>query len=216
MTSTRALLIEDFPVLTKYYREILERQFDEVIHIDNFHDALSTITTNPATNPYELVIMHNVIRGEYLNDRTDGFVLAQELKRRRPSCPLLYTTNRLSTHLVGSIIREVNPEALIFRPDVTDAKLEQAIVNLRYGKTYYSSSIIPLMRFDIASSNIVDRTDRNILHYLGQGARTKDLPNLVSLSLPSIEKRKKQLKNLLNAPENDYQLILAARRSGFI
>jgi len=208
--------IEDFPILARYYREILERQFDEVILVDNAHDALAAIMARSEEQSFDLAVLHNVIRGISLDDRADGFALALELKRRHPSTRLFYSTNRLSTYLVGSIIREINPEAMIFRPDLSEIHFEEALHSLRRGETYYSPSIIPMMRFDIASSNIVDRIDRNILHYLGQGARTKDLPSLIALSLPSIEKRKKQLKNLLNDPENDYQLILAARRSGFI
>lgn len=216
MKTTTALLIEDFPILARYYVEVLECHFDEVIMVDNAHAALEAIMARPEDTPFELAIIHNVIKGLTSEDRTDGFALALVLKSRHPSTRLLYSTNRISTYLIGSIIREINPEALIFRPDLKEFNLTQAIEALMANRTYYSSSVIPHMRFDIASSSIVDRIDRNILHYLGQGARTKDLPRLIALSLPSIEKRKKQLKNLLDAPENDYQLILAARRSGFI
>ncbi|MFK8164121.1 MAG: hypothetical protein AB8H12_16875 [Lewinella sp.] len=213
---TTALLIEDFPILARYYREALKSYFDEVVLVDNTSDALKAIEAQSVDTPFDLAILHETISDQGTNNRIDGFALALELKSRHPDTRLLYSINRLSTYLIGSIIREINPEALVFRPDLSEVEFVHAIKSVQLGKSYHSPSIVPHMHYDIASSSLVDRIDRNILHYLGQGARTKDLPRLIALSLPSIEKRKKQLKNLLNNPESDYQLILAARKRGLI
>ncbi|WP_020570855.1 response regulator [Neolewinella persica] len=213
---TTALLIEDFPILARYYREALKSYFDEVILVDNTTDALKALEAQPVDAPFNLAILHETISDKGKNNRIDGFALALELKSRHPDTRLLYSINRLSTYLIGSIIREIAPEALVFRPDLSEVEFVHAIKSIQSGKPYHSPSIVPHMHYDIAGSSLVDRIDRNILHYLGQGARTKDLPRLIALSLPSIEKRKKQLKNLLNDPESDYQLILAARKQGLI
>lgn len=216
MKPSTTLLIEDFPILVRYYQGVLEHHYDEVILVDNANDALDAIMARPVDSPFDLTVLHETIMPRAGDVRIDGFALALELKSRHPRTRLLYSINRLSTYLIGSIIREIDPEALVFRPDLSEVEFAHAIKSLKSGKSYHSASVVPHMRCDIAASSLVDRVDRNILHYLGQGARTKDLPRLIALSLPSIEKRKKQLKNLLDDPGSDYQLILAARSRGLI
>jgi len=138
------------------------------------------------------------------------------LREHHPETKILYSIDLLSSYKVGSIIREINPEAILYRPDITPFEFSTAIRSMAEDKSYASPSVVPHMRNDIVGNKILDIIDRRILHYLGQGARTKDLPHLIALSLPSIEKRKKSLRNLLDDPGNDYQMIQAARRLGLI
>ena len=63
----------------------------------------------------------------------------------------------------------------------------------------------------------MDKIDRQILYELSIGTKTKDLPNIVPLSIAGIEKRKRILKRVFDVEyQGDKALITKAREKGFI
>ena len=63
----------------------------------------------------------------------------------------------------------------------------------------------------------VDKIDRQIFYELSLGTRTKDLPEVVPLSIAGVEKRKRLLKEKFDVEEQgDKALIIKAREMGFI
>jgi two-component system response regulator NreC len=63
----------------------------------------------------------------------------------------------------------------------------------------------------------IDTYNRNILYHLSLGYKMKDLPKHIPLSLPTIERRKKELKTLLGVSQGgNMELLEVARRKGFI
>ncbi len=215
-SNAAALLIEDYPVLTEFYRQALQGHYTKVVHADSRAKADALIMDRSPNQPFTIALLHERIRCGPEGGQCDGMSLALHLREHHPETKLLYSIDLLSSYKVGSIIREINPEAILYRPDITPFEFSTAIRCMAESKSYASPSVIPHMRNDIVGNKILDMIDRRILHYLGQGARTKDLPHLIALSLPSIEKRKRSLKDFFNYPENDYQLIQAARRQGLI
>lgn len=215
-TGSAVLLIEDYPVLAAFYREALREHYSLVIHADSGAKASSLIADGARSHPFTAALLHERIRCGPEGGQCDGMSLALHLREHRPETKILYSIDCLSSYKVGSIIREINPEAILYRPDITPFEFNAAIRRLTESRSYASPSVVPHMRNDIVGNKVLDLIDRRILHYLGEGARTKDLPRLVALSLPSIEKRKKSLRHLLDDPGNDYQMIQAARRLGLI
>lgn len=215
-SNAAALLIEDYPVLTEFYRAALRGHYPQVIHADSRAKADALIMEGSPNQSFNVALLHERIRCGPEGGQCDGMSLALHLREHHPETKLLYSIDLLSSYKVGSIIREINPEAILYRPDITPFEFSAAIRCITEGGSYASPSVVPHMRNDIVGNKILDLIDRRILHYLGQGARTKDLPHLVALSLPSIEKRKKSLRHLLDDPGNDYQMIQAARRLGLI
>ena len=68
-----------------------------------------------------------------------------------------------------------------------------------------------------SSEFILDEIDRMLLFELSQGAKTKDLPNFIPLSIAGIEKRKRHLKEIFDISKSDDRtLIKVAREKGFI
>lgn len=211
-----ALLIEDYPVLTEFYRKALRGYYPKVFHAESRAKADALIADRSLNQPFTVAILHERVRCGPEGGQCDGMSLALHLREHHPETKLLYSISLLSSYKIGSIIREINPEAILYRPDVTPFEFNTAIKCLMEGKSYASPSVVPHMRDDIVGNKILDMIDRRILHYLGQGARTKDLPQLIALSLPSIEKRKKYLRHFLDDAGNDYQMIQTARRLGLI
>jgi DNA-binding NarL/FixJ family response regulator len=82
---------------------------------------------------------------------------------------------------------------------------------------YYTQKALTAIRKRMANTIHLDENDKKILYYLSQGTKTKDMVEHISLSLPSIENRKRQIKALFGIEkQNDQALIAEARRRGFL
>jgi hypothetical protein len=95
--------------------------------------------------------------------------------------------------------------------------LTESILNVINHVPYYSNSILKLLRQHISNDYNLDNIDRQLLYQLSLGTKTKDLPNMIPLSLPAIEKRKRKLNILFNVENNsDKFLIKAAKDNGYL
>ncbi len=69
----------------------------------------------------------------------------------------------------------------------------------------------------MATRDVIDENDRKMLYELSRGAKMKDLPDIIPLSLAALEKRKRHLKEIFNVEQmEDRFLILAAKEKVFI
>jgi hypothetical protein len=63
----------------------------------------------------------------------------------------------------------------------------------------------------------LDVFDKQILFHLSKGVKTKDLPTYIPLSLSAIEKRKLNIREILEVPGGtDVDLIREAKNKGVI
>ncbi|MGB5497889.1 MAG: histidine kinase, partial [Maribacter sp.] len=83
---------------------------------------------------------------------------------------------------------------------------------------YYTASALSAIRKKMANDfDMVDETDKKILHHISTGIRTKDIGPLISAATTTVESRKRQLKHLFGIEHgNDIELIEEARKRGFI
>jgi hypothetical protein len=84
-------------------------------------------------------------------------------------------------------------------------------------ENFYSQTVIKLVG-QVQYNNIeLDAFDKQILFHLSKGVKTKDLPLYIPLSLSAIEKRKLNIRELLEVKEgNDIDLINEAKTKGVI
>jgi len=99
-----------------------------------------------------------------------------------------------------------------------DQRSLQAMVNtVITAPPYYTQKALMAIRKKMAQDISLDENDKKILYHLSIGTKTKDMVNFISLSLPGIENRKRQLKSLFGVEkQNDQALITASRNRGFI
>jgi hypothetical protein len=77
--------------------------------------------------------------------------------------------------------------------------------------------VIKLLRKQVSTDYLLDGTDRKLLYEISIGTRTKDLPDILPLSIAGIEKRKRQLKKAFNTEtDEDKELIMKAKEKGFL
>jgi len=116
-----------------------------------------------------------------------------------------------------NIIKEISPEGLLIKSDLTSRELAEAFQHVLLDPPYYSSTVNGFLKTTVSSDIYLDDTNRKILHLLSQGVKTKTLKEHIDLSMSAIEKRKKQLKLLFSVEDSkDETLLSEARKKGFI
>jgi hypothetical protein len=74
-----------------------------------------------------------------------------------------------------------------------------------------------LLRKEVTNDFLLDAIDRKLLYELSIGTMMKDLPEILLLSLPAIEKRKNRIKQIFDVSNPyDKELLQKAKEKGFI
>ena len=74
-----------------------------------------------------------------------------------------------------------------------------------------------LLRKEISKDVHIDEIDRKLLYELSIGTKMVELPAILLLSKAGVEKRKRNLKVLLEVDDlSDRELILNAKQRGFL
>ncbi|HRN99104.1 MAG TPA: DNA-binding response regulator, partial [Flavobacterium sp.] len=115
------------------------------------------------------------------------------------------------------IIKTINPSGLVIKNDLTFDELLVAFNKILKGETYYSQTVVKFVSQAQSDTINIDAFDRQILYQLSKGVKTKDIPSFVPLSLSAVEKRKLNLKELLDVKGgSDVDLIRKAKDKGLL
>ena len=148
---------------------------------------------------------------------TSGIDLAMLLRTIFPACKLVIITMHKEPVWVNRIFKSINPEGFISKTEINFRTFPQAYEQILRGEFYYSESISESQRFFIRKNINWDEHDSKILLLLSEGKKTINLPDYMSLSLSSIEKRKANLKKqLIFDGGSDEDLISVAKKLGLL
>jgi DNA-binding NarL/FixJ family response regulator len=139
------------------------------------------------------------------------------IKAEMPDCKVILLTMHTELLKISNIVKNINPNGLIIKNDLTFDELLTAFDKILKDENYYSQTVVKLIS-QIQYDNIdVDQFDKQILYHLSKGTKTKDIPSFVPLSLSAIEKRKLNLKETLHLKgATDIDLIREAKNKGLI
>ncbi len=169
--------------------------------------------------PFDLILLdiglppskkHRLFSGEDVGER------ARELFK---NIKVVVFTSHFCNHKLFNIFKTINPEGFLVKSEINYEDMIKAIYDVICGITYYSKTILQLLRNHMSTDILLDRTDREILYYLSLGLRVKDLPSSVNLSLAGIERRKRHLYDVFNVKtrkKDNRELIQLAREKGFV
>ena len=117
--------------------------------------------------------------------------------------------------IISSILQKINPEGFINKSDCSTDELTEAFKNVLDGGSYYSKAVSNyLNRKD--NGVVLEDIDVRIILLLAKGIKNKNLENYIPLSGSAIEKRKYNIKRMLEVNGDDEDLINEARTQGFI
>ena len=148
---------------------------------------------------------------------TSGEDLAKIARTYLPDAKVIILTMFNESFRILNIIREIDPEGLLIKSDLTSSELADAFQRIIDDQPYYSSTVNSFITKTIKSDIFLDDVNRKILHLLSQGIKTRSLSEHIDLSLSAIEKRKKHLKELFDVEDGkDETLLKNAREKGFL
>lgn len=114
-------------------------------------------------------------------------------------------------------MKNIQPEGLLIKTNVNPLEFLISFEKVISGNLYYSQAVNEMLRKQFINDLVLDNTDRSILFHISKGVKTKDLASIVNLSLPAIEKRKRNIKEAIGVGQGgDLVLIDKAKELGFL
>jgi DNA-binding NarL/FixJ family response regulator len=218
--SMKILIVDDHPFIIQAYKNALEKYSQqgyefEVIQANNCKSGYENIVESKI--PFN-VAFFDISMPEYAEKGIySGEDLAVLTKSEMPSCKVILLTMHDELLKINNIIKNINPNGLIIKNDLTFDELIFAFDKIINNESYYSQTVIKLVGQAKYNDIELDAFDKQILFHLSKGVKTKDLPQYIPLSLSAIEKRKLNIREILEVKgESDIDLINEAKTKGVI
>ena len=219
----RILMVDDHPMIIEGYQMTLiaTKKAHQHLEIDIAHDCdMANELIRKAANseqPYDVLFFDISLPASKDGLITSGEDLAKIARTYLPDSKVIILTMFNESFRILNIIKEINPEGLLIKSDLTSSELAEAFQHILSSPPYYSSTVNNFLNTTITSDVYLDDINRKILHLLSQGIKTRSLKEYIDLSMSAIEKRKKQLKLLFSVEDGkDETLLKIAREKGFL
>lgn len=214
------LIVDDHPFIIQAYKNALDKysqqgyEFD-VTQANNCKSGYENIVG--AKKPFD-VAFFDISMPEYAEKGIySGEDLASLIKNEMPDCKVILLTMHTELLKINNIIKNINPNGLIIKNDLTFDELIFAFNKIINNESYYSQTVIKLVGQAQYNNIELDAFDKQILFHLSKGVKTKDLPQYIPLSLSAIEKRKLNIREILEVKGgSDIDLINEAKTKGVI
>ena len=219
------LIIDDHPLICDAYinalnlveKENLEIYF-KVTLTHNCDDAFAKIKkSSKRVLKYDLIFLDIKLPPSKDKKILSGEDLGLSINELLPDSKIIVSTTYNDNYRIYSLMKNLNPDGLLIKNDITADELVNAIKLVLKSPPYYSSSVSQTVRNEMLNDLLLDKIDRRLLYELSIGTKMKDLPTAIPLSIAGLEKRKRNLKNIFSVSGlEDKDLINKAREKGFI
>jgi len=219
------LIIDDHPLITEAYKSAIDYvskknesvNFRVITAVDC--DSAFEIINNYSKANKNIDIIFLDIRLPPSKDKKilSGEDLGLKINALLPDSKIIVSTTLNENYRVHSIFRNINPDGFLIKNDITPKELISSIETVMTDPPYYSRTVLKLLRKEVSNDLLLDNIDRRILYELSIGAKMKELPEILPLSLAGIEKRKRRLKQIFNVDTmDDRELLQKTKEQGFI
>lgn len=216
------LLVDDHPIILDAYKNSLNAYKKN----NNYHflidsascceTALRCIINKGETKSYDIVFLD--LRLPQSNDgkMSSGEDIARYLRKKYPQTRIIIVTGYYDELILGHILQNIDPDGLLFKGDINQTTIINALIDILNKIPSYSKTILNLLRQKISSDIVLDKTDKQLLYELAKGTKTKDLTRTLPLSMSGIERRKRYLKEVFDTEKKDDSFLIdAAKHKGF-
>ncbi|MEP2239134.1 MAG: response regulator [Maribacter sp.] len=218
--TTKLLIVDDHPMVVRGYQitlEQIQQDYPLDFYSSNNCDNVLLKMNELKDDFFELVLLDINLPGTESKSINDGEDLGMYLRRKFPETKIIIQTGLNDMQYITNIFNSIKPEGFLIKSDIDEDVLITAVSRVLNNKTYYSERVNGLLSPTNFEDIYIDSYNRKILYHLSLGSKTKDLPNFIPLSLPTIERRKKQLKELFGVAEGgNMELLKIAKNKGFI
>ena len=214
------LIVDDHPFIIQGYKNAITR-YNPKSHeffITEAKDCESAyaIITNPESAIFDIAFLDISMPPYEDKGIYSGEDLAKLILEFMPNCKIILLTMFTEFLKIKTIIKNINPNGLVIKNDLTFDELLFAFDKVIKNEIYYSESVIKMLESQEHSVEI-DLFDKQILFHLSKGTKPKDITQYIPISLKAIEVRKLNLKELLKVIDgSDSELVREARNIGLL
>ena len=215
------LIVDDHPFIIQGYKNAITRynpnEFEFLIEEAKDCKSAYEIITNSETIAFDIAFLDISMPVYEEKGMFSGEDLAKLLMEYMPNCKIILLTMYTELLKIKNLISVINPNGLVIKNDLTFDELLFGFDKVMKNEIYYSQSIQKMI--DLAESEAIeiDVFDKQILFHISKGTKTTDIPQYIPISLEAIEKRKQNLKELLNLKEDsDMELVREAKNKGLL
>ena len=218
--TNKILIVDDHPFIIQGYKNAITRyQPDkyefQIMEAKDCESAYNLIL-NPETPTFDIAFLDISMPPYEQKGIYSGEDLAKLILENMPNCKIILLTMFTEFLKIKTIIKNINPNGLIIKNDLTFDELIFAFDKVIKNEIYYSQSVLQMIESQDHTIEI-DLFDKQILFYLAKGTNTVDLPQYIPISLNAIDVRKSNLKQLLNLTDGtDADLVKEARKIGLL
>jgi len=218
------LIVDDHPIIVNAVKMALTQVSSNIKNLKfNINSAFDCETVElkikeaKKDSPLDLVILDISLPPSKKCKLLSGEDIGVKIRDTFNDVKLIVLTSLSDNHILSSIFKSLNPDGFLIKSDITNQDLIRAISDVIQGSPFYSKTVTRLIRSHMSNKIVLDKIDREILYHISIGAKMKDLPRVVNLSLAGIERRKRILVDLFNTPKKDDRaLIERAKEKGFV
>ena len=215
------LIVDDHPFIIQGYKNAITRynpkEFEFYIEQANDCKSAYGIITNPETATFDIAFLDISMPSYEEKGLYSGEDLAKLLMEFMPNCKIILLTMYTELLKIKNIIDTINPSGLVIKNDLTFDELLFGFDKVIKNEIYHSQSIQKMI--DLAQTELIeiDLFDKQILFHISKGTKTADITQYLPISLEAIEKRKLNLKALLDIKDqSDIELIREAKNKGLL
>lgn len=179
---------------------------------DGYNAILKSAKNHP---PFDLAIIDQGLPSYCEQNILSGSDLALFIRKIMPTCKIIMITAHAEVIIIYDIVKKVRPDSLINKNDINPDNLQLIVTEVMQGNQYHSPIIKNCINEIQKKELMFDDFNRQILTYLSQGFKVKELEGVVCLSASTIQKRIIQMKNAFDVSD-DTGLVKGAIKQGFI
>ena len=215
------LVVDDHPMTVEGYINALsanpfglyEPNFTKA---NNCEEAYSTLLrATAAKHSFDLTIIDKGLPGYEEKSILSGSDLVNLIRENMPNCKIIMITAHTEVIIVYEIYKNVRPDGLIIKNDITPEKLQQAVIEIIHGNSYQSITVKSCINEIWKKELMVEDYNRQILLYLSKGFKIKELEGIICLTTSAIQKRIIRMKKVFEVTD-DSGLVKEAIKQGFI
>lgn len=220
--SIKILMVDDHPMILDGYRNILTNSLGEQKNLlidlaNSCEEAFYQVESSLNNSPYDLIYLDVSLPPAKKLKILSGEDLGVKIREISPQTKIIIMTMYSENMRVYNLMKNIQPEGLLIKTDVNPLEFIISFEKVMSGNLYYSQTVNEMLRKQFINDLVLDNIDRSILFHISKGVKTKDLANIVNLSLPAIEKRKRNIKEAIGVDQGgDLVLVEKARELGFL
>ena len=222
MDKLRILTVDDHEMSMMGYKYILEHiDFNGMsIQLDtakSFDEGKEKIDLSLSGFGYDIIFLDVMLATYEEPDAKNGEDLGAYARLKSPESKIVFMSSFSDGYRVNSILSNLDPEGYLVKSDINKESLTTMVHTVMTSPPFYSKGTLATIRKRLANDLPLDQLDKDIMHLLSLGVKTKDMTKTIPLSLAGIESRKRHIKSLFDIDkQNDQALLHEAKQRGFI